>query len=295
MAEFDSFGARIRAAVLAELPEDWSFDGRRMLDFGCGSGRLLRRLFDEAAVAEIEGCDIDPASVDWARANLCPPIADVFRCGSAPPLDRPDGHYDLIVAFSVFTHIGVGWADWLLELHRVLADDGILIASFLGRGAADMPLVPWDEDRIGMNVINLGRTYETGDPGVDVLHSRWWLQAHWGRAFELLALHLDGFPGFPSGQGHGVAVLRKRPAVSVTAAELEREEPGEERYALARRTQLEQFHAEALVLRSDLEAVDEQLAEALVHVDEMVNSRSWRLTAPLRALRASLGGKRRSA
>jgi hypothetical protein len=42
---------------------------------------------------------------------------------------------------------------------------------------------PYREDEVGMTVL---RHWETGDAGPDVLHSEWWLRAHWGRAFEIL-------------------------------------------------------------------------------------------------------------
>ncbi|MBV9363211.1 MAG: class I SAM-dependent methyltransferase, partial [Solirubrobacterales bacterium] len=45
-----------------------------------------------------------------------------------------EGYFDLIFAWSVYTHITDRWAEWLLEHHRVLADDGLLFASFIGEG-----------------------------------------------------------------------------------------------------------------------------------------------------------------
>src|SRR2546426_3973892 len=56
------------------LPPDWSFDGRRSLDFGCGAGRILRHAVVENPEGEFWGCDIDLPSVEWLRANLSPPL-----------------------------------------------------------------------------------------------------------------------------------------------------------------------------------------------------------------------------
>ena len=82
--------------------------------------------------AEIWGCDIDHESVDWLQHNLCPPL-HVLRNAAAPDrLPFEDGHFDVVWALSVFTHLADTWAAWLLELHRVLADDGILIATTIG-------------------------------------------------------------------------------------------------------------------------------------------------------------------
>jgi cyclopropane fatty-acyl-phospholipid synthase-like methyltransferase len=45
---------------------------------------------------------------------------------------RPDGYFDLVYAISVFTHITHEWSAWLLELHRILKPEGLLLATFCG-------------------------------------------------------------------------------------------------------------------------------------------------------------------
>jgi len=53
----------------------------------------------------------------------------------------------------VFTHIE-NWSPWLLEMHRVLKPDGILIASFLGEGMwAPLVREPYREAEVGMTVL----------------------------------------------------------------------------------------------------------------------------------------------
>ena len=112
------------------LPPGWTWDGKRVLDFGCGVGRILRHFAPEAGVAEIVGCDIDEPSINWLDRHLSPPFR-VFVNGEAPPLGQPDSSFDLVYAMSVFTHITDDWSSWLLELHRILKPDGWLIASIL--------------------------------------------------------------------------------------------------------------------------------------------------------------------
>ena len=60
------------------------------------------------------------------------PAAPALRNEPRPALPFADGHFDVVWALSVFTHLVDAWAPWLLELHRVLADDGILIATTIG-------------------------------------------------------------------------------------------------------------------------------------------------------------------
>ena len=43
---------------------------------------------------------------------------------------------------------------------------------------------PWEEDRIGMNVLRHYQGWKQGAPMV--LISDWWMREHWGRGFEIL-------------------------------------------------------------------------------------------------------------
>jgi SAM-dependent methyltransferase len=241
MEQFVDAGARIRDAVRDLLPDDWSFEGRTVLDFGCGAGRLLRHLaHGDAQFATIHGCDVDAELIAWVQENLCPPIAGAVVNDVAPPLPYPDSTFDLVIASSVFTHITDHWSAWLIEMQRVLKPDGLMVASFLGSGMSEaLTGEEWDEDRIGMNALGIA----AGAPFV--LHSPWWLRTHWGRVFEILALHPSGFisPEQPD-LGHGVLLLRPRPD-ELTIEEVERDDPEETRYLPARRNHLRQLRAEA--------------------------------------------------
>jgi ubiquinone/menaquinone biosynthesis C-methylase UbiE len=258
-------GQSLKSTVVELLGPEWSWEGRRVLDFGCGSGRLLRQFLDEARLAEFHGSDIDEEMVSWVRKHLCPPIADVRVNREQPPLDYPDDHFDLVTALSVFTHIADGWSDWLLEIRRVLKPGGLLIATFLDsivlRGLTGLP---WDEERPGMAAFGFANP-ETIWP--NVFHSHWWLREHWGRAFEIVELR----PGEALSQGW--AVLRAR-EVELTPEQLEREDPDDRRYYEARRYQFELLRAEGEVLRR--------------RHQELVQSASWRLTSPLRRAKALL-------
>jgi SAM-dependent methyltransferase len=235
-----------------------------MLDFGCGSGRVLRQFLDEARVAEFHGSDISAEMVTWVRNHLCPPIAGAEVNGEKPPLDYVDDHFDVVMAFSVFTHIADGWSDWLLEIRRVLKPDGLLIASFLDSSVArTLTSLPWDEDRVGMSALGFANL----EPSLpNVLHSHWWLREHWGRAFEIVELR----PGREDYPTHGLVVLRPREG-ELTSEQLENENPGDRRYHEARRYQYE-------LLRADGEEVRRHLGQTV----------SWRLTAPLRRAKALL-------
>jgi hypothetical protein len=61
---YDEIGKRIRSIIEGMLPPAWSWEGARVLDFGCRAGRVLRPFVTEAANAEFWGCDIDMRSVE---------------------------------------------------------------------------------------------------------------------------------------------------------------------------------------------------------------------------------------
>ncbi len=267
-------GEDLKSTVVDLLGPDWSWEGRRVLDFGCGSGRLLRQFLWEADQAEFHGCDISEEMVSWVRQHLCPPIADARVNGERPPLDYPDDHFDLITALSVFTHIADGWSEWLLEMRRILKPDGRLIATFLDSSCARfLASLPWDEERVGMSAFGFA------DPEMNwpnVLHSHWWLREHWGRAFEILELSEGADESDDNGgvsPTQGWALMRPRQG-ELTPADLERENPEDERYRAARRYQFELLRAEG----EELKRRHEQL----------LNSTSWRITDPLRRAKARL-------
>jgi len=242
IASYRAVGRDSRAAILDLLGESWSFEGKRVLDFGCGSGKVMRHFLPEAERCELWGCDIDERSVDWINAELHPPLS-AFANREAPPLDQPSSSFDLVWSISVFTHLTDHWAGWLSELHRVLKPGGLAIISFLGGAMYEVwNDAEWDPDRIGMTVLNHGQDWELGGP--TVFHSPWWLREHWGRAFEFAELREGSAP-----REHGLVLLRARADVEVTPALLERidaEREPREIDALRRQVHLLQREASAL-------------------------------------------------
>jgi hypothetical protein len=110
------------------------------------------------------------------------------------------------------THLTDSSLPWLLELHKLLKPDGLLIATYMGRFNGEVfTHEPWDEARIGMNVLRPDQGWDDGGPVV--LMSDWWVHAHWGRAFEIVSLT-------PQGHGQTWVLLRKRD-VEVAVSDLE--------------------------------------------------------------------------
>ncbi|MBK8552988.1 MAG: class I SAM-dependent methyltransferase [Ignavibacteria bacterium] len=77
---------------------------KRILDFGCGAGRMIRWLKPFAANCEIWGSDISSEHIIWANNYLKPPFNFITNT-VIPHLPFEDKYFDLIYAGSVFTHI----------------------------------------------------------------------------------------------------------------------------------------------------------------------------------------------
>jgi SAM-dependent methyltransferase len=103
----------------------------RIYDFGCGCGRISLPLTDIVAPARLTATDADGEAVDWLRARL--PVARVEANGALPPLPFADDSFDLIIAWSVLTHLPEHYQDaWLAELARVLSSNGVMLLTVHG-------------------------------------------------------------------------------------------------------------------------------------------------------------------
>ncbi len=247
MEYYQEIGRRTRSEIIDRLPPDWSFAGKRILDFGCGAGRTLRHFAGETIESEVWGCDIDRPSIRWVNEHLSPPF-QVFLNEPEPPINQANSSFDLIWGISVFTHLTDSWSRWLVELHRILSTNGLLYLTFMGSGMSQIITgEPWDEDKVGMNVLKYGQSWDLGGPMV--MHSPWWIEEHWGRGFEIVSLSPDGFACEPS-IGHGSVLMRKRD-VTVTAETFEQVTPGNARESLALTHNIQQLQAECKVLRNE--------------------------------------------
>lgn len=221
MVFYDHIGESVKRDIEDALPAGTDLAGRRVLDFGCGAGRTLRHFVSDGKPTELWGCDIHGPSIAWLSSHLSPPL-HVFVNGATPPLPHPDEFFDVIYCVSVFTHLTSSWSEWLLELHRVLKADGVLLVTFMGEGQSQVIAgEPWDENRVGMLILSPGQSWDLGGPMV--LHSPWWIAEHWGRLFNVIRLLPHGFAS-PDGQGQGIVTLTKKP-VAVTPNDLRKPGP----------------------------------------------------------------------
>lgn len=103
----------------------------RLLEWGCGCGRILRHIPFDHRYQEVHGCDIDPKGIRWLQEAF--PALRVRHTEGLPPLPYEDGQFDLIINHSVLSHLDEAYQDaWLDELKRILSPDGTLILTVHG-------------------------------------------------------------------------------------------------------------------------------------------------------------------
>lgn len=127
-SDFASHGADFFLALSAASPIALT-EYRRILDFGCGCGRLARMF--KGHPSRISACDVDGRHVQWVDQNLS--YVDVRQTSVHPPLPYGDNEFDAIVSISVFTHLGeVSQDEFLKELYRISSRTGYLLLTVHG-------------------------------------------------------------------------------------------------------------------------------------------------------------------
>lgn len=147
-----------------------------ILDFGCGCGRTIRH-FRTLKKATLYGTDYNPNLINWCNHNL--PFAQFSTNKLHPPLSYSAESFDLIYAFSVFTHLPESLQlPWMRELSRVLKPSGYLIISTL-------PLTKLAEDqRTGELVVRNGS--KPGTNACMVFHAFDYVKEKLASGFEII-------------------------------------------------------------------------------------------------------------
>lgn len=135
LAYEDYYAGGIQSAetILALIKGDIDFSRAKILEWGCGPGRIVRQLefLLRESGSTIFGCDYNPASIRWCSSAI--PRVTFALNGLRPPLPYESGFFDVVYSSSVFTHLSeeMHYA-WLKENLRVLKSRGLLLFTTQG-------------------------------------------------------------------------------------------------------------------------------------------------------------------
>lgn len=201
--------------------------GSRILDFGVSWGRILRFFLKDVDADTLHGVDVSAKFLDAARAAGVPGKLDQIE-----PLGRlpyEDGTFDLVFAYSVFTHLPENVQDhWLADISRTLKPGGLLIATvepprfldfFLSVDPEDGKTHPWHaamarkiraDAGMKTRLADSGFLYIPSRDGVDETYGDCvmtpaYAREHWGRYLEVVEFLDD-----PKRFWQAVVVARKR-------------------------------------------------------------------------------------
>ena len=172
----------------------------RILDFGCGCGRVLR-FFKPTISQTINGTDIDNESIAWCQQHLGT-IASFNTNNNLPPLHYPDNYFDCIYSISVFTHLPEDMQfQWLNELKRILKPGGFLITTAHSKQLfpTGLPEALTQLKQQGFYYLKSGGTDGLPDFYQNTFHTHTYIENYWGQYFKILNMqtrainnHQDG-------------------------------------------------------------------------------------------------------
>lgn len=116
--------------------------GKRVLDYGCGSGYGSSMIAESAA--SVVGVDVAEDAVAYANGHFANDKLGFQRVSPDATLPFDDGAFDTVLSFQVFEHVEHE-RHYLSEIARVLAPNGTLVLATPDRSTRLLPLQqPWN-------------------------------------------------------------------------------------------------------------------------------------------------------
>lgn len=130
-----TFVAHVKELAATHGPIDWS--SARVLDVGCGWGRIYRLMIREVWPPNLHGFDVDPWLVTLSKA--CLPPGQFSSVHPRQTLPYADNSFDVLFANSVLSHLTEEeHLAAVREWNRILAPGGIVIATVIPDTALDV-------------------------------------------------------------------------------------------------------------------------------------------------------------
>lgn len=193
---FESVGRMVSSNIYSSIKSriEWS-EHLRILDFGCGCGRVIRHFHKLAGHCGFFGTDIDRDAISWCQRQLSY-IGEFASNKELPPLPFDDEFFDFVYSVSVFTHLPEDMQfAWLEELRRVTKRGSYLVLTThegkdLFESAPEESKKRFEEDGFyyaaGPGTEGLPDFYQTS------FHTSDYIYKNWGRFFEIVEIARKG-------------------------------------------------------------------------------------------------------
>ena len=169
--------------------------GRRILDIGCGSGRLL--LWHRKHGWDAYGVELNPAAADKAKEQGLPVFSGELKDAGYPP-----DYFDVVTGVEVLEHVASPTA-LLAEIQRVLRPGGLLLISVPNFSCYDRevygarwPLLDAPRRLYQFDQVRMEQLLEAGGFRVTEIRAK----GFWWPGLKHLRRYLDtsprDFPGF---------------------------------------------------------------------------------------------------
>lgn len=169
---------------------------RRILDFGCGCGRVSRFL-SKMLDSEVDGTDLNPRLIAWLSQNSRK--GRFFLNQLMPPTRHDDNSYDLLYALSVYTHLPEKeQSAWIKEFSRIVKRGGYVIVTTHGKHEQYMSLLTDDErQRFFEGKLVVHSSESAGGNDCFTLQSRDQVEGIVRPFFEIIEFREHGSTGTP--------------------------------------------------------------------------------------------------
>ena len=167
---------------------------KSILDFGCGCGRVTRHL-SFLKNSQLYGTDYNPTLIKWCQENLTHARFQTNQL--TPPLSYEENKFDLIYAFSVFTHLPEPLQfSWRNEILRILKPSGILVMSTNGEYYF-RDLSPTEQTQFRKGKLVTRGSNVAGSNFCNTYHSTQYVRETFGENFIILNFVPEGAKGNP--------------------------------------------------------------------------------------------------
>lgn len=249
-------------------------DRPTLLEFASGYGCLTRHLRKLTDTYAVTACDIHPEAVAFIGKTIG---VDAVLSHRVPEKFAVAGQFDVVFALSFFSHMPPAtFARWINALLDRVKENGILIFTTHGRvGQAEINVASVEPDGHWFATLSEQRDLPTSDYGTMLVRPRFVFDALSSRGDCTLRFFEEAF-WWGLQDTYIYEKLR-------TADPIVQRTPDKE---------ISQRDATINQMNRTINGLHQEIGDLRAEVNMLRDSTSWRITAPLRAIKARLSARR---